>query len=220
MTEDQYEKERLINELKGETLDKIGHYDDNDGNSRQRKLARTFLSKTRQDGVDYENKFGTYDEITPRIAFKTVGDNFPTKLSVSQPTPDSSKKMNTQSQHHAQTVAGKTHHTMKQTAKRLKNTIQVFTTKSSTTSNKSQDNTRQQKSQKRIIIASMTVQNPISRQTTEAKEATQTLESRGTKKSTIKQRSNATKGTRLKQYQLQWAKTARCTKKVTSFQRN
>ncbi|CAL6104456.1 Putative_reverse transcriptase/endonuclease [Hexamita inflata] len=64
--QDQYEKERLINELEGETLDKIGH---DDANSRQRKLASTFLSKTRQDGVDYENKFGTYDEITPRIAY-------------------------------------------------------------------------------------------------------------------------------------------------------
>ncbi|CAL6068319.1 Reverse_transcriptase (RNA-dependent DNA polymerase) [Hexamita inflata] len=69
MKQDQYEKERLINELEGETLDKIGHDEDNEANSRQRKLARTFLSKTRQDGVDYENKFGTYDEITPRIAY-------------------------------------------------------------------------------------------------------------------------------------------------------
>ncbi|CAL6025297.1 Reverse_transcriptase (RNA-dependent DNA polymerase) [Hexamita inflata] len=69
MKQDQYEKERLINELEGETLEKIGHNEDNEANSRQRKLARTFLSKTRQDGVDYENKFGTYDEITPCIAY-------------------------------------------------------------------------------------------------------------------------------------------------------
>ncbi|CAL6020321.1 Reverse_transcriptase (RNA-dependent DNA polymerase) [Hexamita inflata] len=69
MKQDQYEKERLINELEGETLEKIEHDEDNEANSRQRKLARTFLSKTRQDGVDYENKFGTYDEITPRIAY-------------------------------------------------------------------------------------------------------------------------------------------------------
>ncbi|CAL6078770.1 Hypothetical_protein [Hexamita inflata] len=70
MKYDQYEKERLINELEGDTLDKIRHDEDNDANSRQRKLARTFLSKTRQDGIDYEKKFGTYDEITPRIALK------------------------------------------------------------------------------------------------------------------------------------------------------
>ncbi|CAL6104092.1 Hypothetical_protein [Hexamita inflata] len=91
------------------------------------------------------------------------------KPSVFQPTPDSSKKRKTQSQHHVQTVVGKTHHTMKQTAKMLKNTIQLFMTKSLTTSNKSQDNIRLQKSQKRITIASMTVQNPILRQTIEVK---------------------------------------------------
>ncbi|CAL6023930.1 Hypothetical_protein [Hexamita inflata] len=51
MKEDQYEKERLTNELKGETLDKIGHDEDKDSNSRQIQLARTFLSKTRQDRV-------------------------------------------------------------------------------------------------------------------------------------------------------------------------
>ncbi|CAL6034769.1 Hypothetical_protein [Hexamita inflata] len=68
MKEDQYEKERLTNELKGETLDKIGHDEDKDSNSKQIQyiykyiiykyniyiyiyIARTFLSKTRQDRV-------------------------------------------------------------------------------------------------------------------------------------------------------------------------
>ncbi|CAL6009818.1 Hypothetical_protein [Hexamita inflata] len=72
-----------------------------------------------------------------------------------------------------------------------------------TTLNKSQDNIRQQKSQK-ITIANMTVQNLTLRQTIEAKESTQTLVSRDTKKSTIKQRSNTTKVMRPKSYQLQW----------------
>ncbi|CAL6025481.1 Hypothetical_protein [Hexamita inflata] len=44
--------------------------------------------------------------------------------------------------------------------------------------------------------------------------------SRGTKKSTIKQRSNTTKVMRPKSYQLQWAKTVRYTRKATCFQRN
>ncbi|CAL5991957.1 Hypothetical_protein [Hexamita inflata] len=50
MKEDQYEKERLINKLEGKTLYKIRHYEDNDSNSRQRKLARTFL---KQDKTEY-----------------------------------------------------------------------------------------------------------------------------------------------------------------------
>ncbi|CAL6077287.1 Hypothetical_protein [Hexamita inflata] len=108
---------------------------------------------------------------------------------------------------------------MKRTAKRLKNTTQVFTIKL-LTSNKSQDNTRQQKSQNKITIAYMTVQNLTLRQTIAAKESTWTLGSRGTKKSTIKQRSNTTKVMRPKSYQLQWAKTVRYTRKATCFQRN
>ncbi|CAL5983925.1 Hypothetical_protein [Hexamita inflata] len=107
---------------------------------------------------------------------------------------------------------------MKQTAKRLKNTTQVFTIKLLITLNKSQDNTRQQKSQKKITIAYMTVQNLTLRYTIEAKESTQTLGSRSTKKSTIKQRSNTTKVMRLKSYQLQWAKTVRYTRKAACFQ--
>ncbi|CAL5998015.1 Hypothetical_protein [Hexamita inflata] len=109
---------------------------------------------------------------------------------------------------------------MKRTAKRLKNTTQVFTIKLLITSNKSQDNTRQQKSQNKITTAYMTAQNLTLRQTIEAKESTQTLGSRGTKKSTIKQRSNTTKVMRPKSYQLQWAKTVRYTRKATCFQRN
>ncbi|CAL6006187.1 Hypothetical_protein [Hexamita inflata] len=51
----------------------------------------------------------------------------------------------------------------------------------------SKDNIRQQKSQKKITIAYMTVYNLTLRQTIGAKESAQTLGSRGTKKSTIKQ---------------------------------
>ncbi|CAL6016397.1 Conserved_hypothetical protein [Hexamita inflata] len=222
MKEDQYEKERLINELEGETLNKIGHDEDNDANSRQRKLARTFLSKSRQDGVDYENKFGTYNETTPRIAYtlQNYRRQLPNKAFRFLTNTGFVKEKEDLIPTSCPKCGGKNSPYQETNCKRLKNTIQVFTTKSLTMSNKFQDNTKQQKSQKRIAIASMTVQNPILRQTIEVKEYTQTLESCGTKKSIIKQRSNTTKDTRLKLYQLQWAKTARCTRKATSVQRN
>ncbi|CAL5978879.1 Hypothetical_protein [Hexamita inflata] len=83
MKQDQYEKERLINELEGETLEKIGHDEDNEANSRQKNQPeRSSQNKTRwsrlREQVRHLRRNNTSYSIYPSNLQKTTSQrSFP-----------------------------------------------------------------------------------------------------------------------------------------------